>query len=314
MKSGEAEDRIDLYAREGTVLIGGNGQEGSLYLFPEGADRRNQTLDNAQAHVMLDGENGEVRLKSQNGRDRIVLTPNSASMGIGGNGHAGRVDLFPTGANDIDDPAQAHISLDGLTGAATLSGRHGNQRIRLIPDGADIRVGGDGEGGHIYVYPSSGNLRTASEATIHLDGDAGDIVLSNGDCAEDFPVDESDVIEPGTVVVIKDDERLGQCKEAYDKRVAGVISGACGNKPAIVLGKKQSPARRMPLALTGKVFCKVDADYAPIDVGDILTTSLTPGHAMRALDHQKAAGASVGKALRPLARGQGLIPILVALQ
>ena len=39
----------------------------------------------------------------------------------------------------------------------------------------------------------------------------------------------------------------------------------------------------MPLALVGKVYCKVNAQYAPVEVGDLLTTSPTLGHAMRAV-------------------------------
>jgi hypothetical protein len=45
-----------------------------------------------------------------------------------------------------------------------------------------------------------------------------------------------------------------------------------------------------------------------------LTTSDTPGHAMKATDPNRAFGAVVGKALRPLDKGSGLIPILIALQ
>ena len=68
------------------------------------------------------------------------------------------------------------------------------------------------------------------------------------------------------------------------------------------------------LALMGKVFCKVDASYGPIEVGDLLTTSDTPGHAMKAFDHRKAFGAVIGKALGPITSGQGLVPVLVALR
>lgn len=64
----------------------------------------------------------------------------------------------------------------------------------------------------------------------------------------------------------------------------------------------------------GKVYCKVDARYAPVEVGDLLTTSPTAGHAMKADDPFKAFGAVIGKALRPLAAGQEMIPILIALQ
>ena len=63
----------------------------------------------------------------------------------------------------------------------------------------------------------------------------------------------------------------------------------------------------------GKVFCKVDAKFGAIEVGDLLTTSSTPGYAMKASDPFKAFGAVIGKALRPLTVGQGLIPILISL-
>jgi hypothetical protein len=46
----------------------------------------------------------------------------------------------------------------------------------------------------------------------------------------------------------------------------------------------------------------------------MLTTSATPGHAMKAVDRITAFGAVVGKALRSLDCGQGLIPILITLQ
>jgi hypothetical protein len=115
-------------------------------------------------------------------------------------------------------------------------------------------------------------------------------------------------------MVIGDEDTLHQCTEAYDKRVAGVLSGPGNCKAGIILGRQPSQNRQMPLALTGKVYCKVDAQYSPIGLGDALTTSPTPGHAMKADDPLRAFGAVIGKALRPLTEGQGLIPILVALQ
>ena len=141
-----------------------------------------------------------------------------------------------------------------------------------------------------------------------------DIVLANADCAEDFDIVCVEQVEPGTVMVIDQDGALRQSDRAYDKRVAGVISGAGNYKPGIVLDKQESSNIRMPVALMGKVYCKVDASYGAIEVGDLLTTSSTPGHAMRADDPMKAFGTVIGKALRPLKEGQGLIPILVSLQ
>ena len=59
--------------------------------------------------------------------------------------------------------------------------------------------------------------------------------------------------------------------------------------------------------------CKVDADIAPIKVGDLLTTSPTRGHAQKVLDPSQASGAIVGKALGSLETGKGKIPVLVTL-
>jgi len=141
-----------------------------------------------------------------------------------------------------------------------------------------------------------------------------DIVLSNADCAEEFDVVQSENTEPGTVMVLSDEGALHPSQEAYDKRVAGVLSGAGNYKPGIVLDKQQSQPNRRPIALLGKVYCKVDASQGPIEVGDLLTTSDRPGHAMKAVDALKAFGSIIGKAMRPLKEGQGLIPILIALQ
>ena len=46
----------------------------------------------------------------------------------------------------------------------------------------------------------------------------------------------------------------------------------------------------------------------------MLTSSDTPGHAMKASDPARAFGAVVGKALGGLASGCGLIPVLICLQ
>ena len=143
----------------------------------------------------------------------------------------------------------------------------------------------------------------------------GDVVLVNefsGDCAEDFDVEDAKAAEPGTVMIIGAEGTLTTCRDAYDTRIAGVVSGAGELRPAVVLHRFQSKQSRAPLALIGKVFCKADASLSPISPGDLLTTSTTPGHAMKVLDRSSAVGAIVGKALRALDSGRGLIPILVS--
>ena len=142
----------------------------------------------------------------------------------------------------------------------------------------------------------------------------GDIQLAGADLAEEFSLVGEQPADPGTVMVILGDDHVQACDRAYDRRVAGVISGAGGYRPGLVLDRRQPGAGRHPLALTGTVWCKVDADLAPIEVGDQLTTSTTAGHAMRAGDRDAAFGAVLGKAMQAMPAGRGLIPVLVVLQ
>jgi hypothetical protein len=66
--------------------------------------------------------------------------------------------------------------------------------------------------------------------------------------------------------------------------------------------------------MVGIVPCKVSAENGSIQRGDLLTTSDTPGHAMKVTDRSGAIGAILGKALAPLESGTGIIPVLVMLQ
>ncbi|MEM9987692.1 MAG: hypothetical protein AAF804_21585, partial [Bacteroidota bacterium] len=108
-------------------------------------------------------------------------------------------------------------------------------------------------------------------------------IIGGADLAEPFEVSEAN-IQPGTIVVI-DPQNAGQLKmatAAYDKTVAGIVSGAGNIKPGMVMGQDGSIASgEHPVALTGRVYAKVDASYGAIQPGDLLTTSDTPGYAMK---------------------------------
>ncbi len=156
--------------------------------------------------------------------------------------------------------------------------------------------------GELYVQ---GNVRLPA---------GSDLLVEGADCAENFDVAEAQTIAPGTVVVLGKGGALEESGRAYDRRVAGVVSGAGKFRPGIVLDRHVGETNRQPVALVGKVYCKVDADIAPIEIGDMLTTSSTPGHAMRADDPAKSFGAVIGKALESREAGKGLLPILVCLQ
>ena len=146
----------------------------------------------------------------------------------------------------------------------------------------------------------------------------GELLCANVQCqgadlAEQFGVVGQLTAEPGSVVVLVGDDRVCVSDRPYDHRVAGIVSGAGSYRPGIVLDR-QPDANRCALALSGKVWCKVDADCGPVEIGDMLTTSPTPGHAMRATDSGRAFGAVIGKALGRLESGRALVPVLVGLR
>jgi hypothetical protein len=172
-------------------------------------------------------------------------------------------------------------------------------------------VMGESTGTGAGVYGKGGRVAGYFEGDVEV---TGDIRLTNADCAEDFDIGVDEFVTPGTVMVLGDDGALFPSQRAYDKCVAGVVSGGGGYKPGIVLDKNRSDGNRQPIALLGKVYCLVDAACGAIEVGDLLTTSPTAGHAMKAADPFKAFGAVIGKALGPLKEGQRLLPILIALQ
>ena len=152
------------------------------------------------------------------------------------------------------------------------------------------------------------------EEKLHVDGA---IRLTGGsDIAEPFSVNDKDRVEPGMVVVI-DTQNPGDLKLSdtpYDHCVAGIISGAGGIKPGLTLTQDDVFDEGYNVALAGRVYGCCDATYGSIQPGDLLTTSSTPGYAMKVTDYAKAQGAILGKAMTGLDEGTGLVLILVSLQ
>ncbi len=170
----------------------------------------------------------------------------------------------------------------------------------------------NGTGAAIYGEHITGGTAAFFKGNVIV---TGDVSFPGADCAEDFTISQAVTAEPGTVMALSSTDELMPSVRPYEKKVVGVIAGAGCHRPGIIMDKQvESALRRQPIALVGKVFCKVDASYGPIEVGDLLTSSATPGHAMKASDPARAFGAVIGKAMAPLPEGQGLIPILVSLQ
>jgi hypothetical protein len=164
--------------------------------------------------------------------------------------------------------------------------------------------------GATAIYLNASNGRTTTKSLE---------ITGGSDLSEAFDVNAAGTsIRPGTVVCIDpaNPGRLIVSRRAYDRTVAGVISGAGGVNSGLIMGQKDSTADGThPVALTGRVYCCADTSAGPIQPGDLLTTSDTPGHAMKVTDHTRAQGAILGKAMSSLpAGGQGLVLVLVTLQ
>lgn len=201
-------------------------------------------------------------------------------------------------------------TLTDTTGAATS----GTIRVRdeagrkLIEATAVSHQGGTIEVRNAEGLPTVQISGGISGGSIHLNGRALDL-------AEVFELRDQQMLEPGHVVVI-DPDKPGRVKistQAYDRSGVGIIAGAGGLRSGIVLGTPQNNSLK-PVALSGRVYCWVDAAYGRIRPGDLLTTSPTPGHAMRVSDLAKAQGAILGKAMEGWAEGRGRILVLVGLQ
>lgn len=144
-------------------------------------------------------------------------------------------------------------------------------------------------------------------------------IMGGADLAEPFPVSGNHGthdLPPGSVVVIDADTpgHLKKSEQAYDTHVAGIISGAGGVNTGIQLKQEGVLEGSQNVALIGRVYVRADASSAEIQPGDLLTTSDTPGHAMKARDHASAHGAILGKAMTGLKEGKGLVLVLVSLQ
>lgn len=134
------------------------------------------------------------------------------------------------------------------------------------------------------------------------------IVTNNGsyDVAEDYPT-RDDTLEPGDVVSIETNERgfVRKSSGVYDYSVIGVYS----SQPALRLSQDDvtlNGGRAIPIALAGRVPVKVSTENGTINAGDYLTSSSTPGVAMKA----KKSGIIIGQAMEGY-DGSGIGQVLV---
>jgi len=202
--------------------------------------------------------------------------------------------------------------------AGFISTKHGNGSV--LPITFNIS---DGAGFERVRIETNGNVgigtATPSEK-LDVNGrvKATSLELTGGsDLAEPFDFENDADLVPGMVVAIDpaNPGKLRLADVAYDKTVAGIVSGAGGIDTGLTMGQQGSVANgRHAVALSGRVYCWADAGAGAIAPGDMLTSSPSRGFAMRAADHEKAFGSIIGKAMTGLEQGKGLVLVLVNLQ
>jgi hypothetical protein len=214
-------------------------------------------------------------------------------------------------ADGANPSARIAMQFSGSSGSSLLFGTSGNSASGITNTAMVINPLGN-----VGIGTTSPTKKLDVAGDINASGTitGGNIVAKYQDVAEWVP--STQAIAAATVVVL-DTTKSNQVlpsTQAYDTRVAGVISA----RPGIALG--EPGAGKVLVATTGRVKVRVDARRAPIRVGDLLVTGETEGAAMKSepLDlggvpiHRP--GTLIGKALEPLEKGTGEILVLLSLQ
>jgi len=299
---------------DGIRLTGSPGNDPGFSLFEGTTSRGTLGLAMAAASWSQDAAAGDIVLRSEAGR-KLLLQSGPFASGL----------ALSTANNVGIGTPSPQAKLHVLNGDI-LSGPAGQEWIfhtRSSFGGDFLHITDSDNGVHQFqrglVIHQSGNVgigTSAPVAKLHVNGTTRTKILeiTGADLAEKFPASER--LDPGMVVAI-DRAHAGKlclARGAYNRCVAGVVSGANDFSVGAVLGNLPGQDDAPAVALSGRVYVWCDAGSVAIEPGDLLTTSDTPGHAMKAVDGGRSHGAIIGKAMERIERGKGLILVLVNLQ
>jgi hypothetical protein len=309
-----------------TAFIGSAiGAGGTLQLFQA----------NLNVGAILDGDSngadggGQLDVRAPDGSTALLLSGSSGAGTVGVRNASGNNRVFIDGQSTgggggvfvYDSNGTSTMELIGAETSTTgsqllMKQANGTSTIQLDAEG-----GGAGGGGFLRLYKSDGTtgVTLQTDATGDSKVTAQVFQITGGaDLSEQFDITAiGNELAPGTIVCIDPAHpgQLAESTQAYDRTVAGVVSGAGGVKPGLLMGQQGTTADgKHPVALTGRVYCQAVASNGAIHPGDLLTTSKLPGHAMKVTDYDKAHGAVLGKAMSSLEQGEGLVLVLVSLE
>ena len=225
---------------------------------------------------------------------------------------------------NVSDPT---ITLSGdVTGSATMSNL-GSINISTTVTANNVALGTDTTGNYVKKGTTSGNgisgsvdseggtFTVSSNATSA--NTANSIVFRNAsgnfsaglitgtctharyaDLAENYQADAD--YEVGTVLSLGGDWEVTQSNTDMDRRIIGVVSAA----PAYLMNSEQQGSHVTPVALTGRVPCKVTGD---IKAGDMLVSN---GDGTARAEEAPRLGSVIGKALSD-SEGSNVIEVVV---
>lgn len=222
--------------------------------------------------------------------DFIGIRGQSNSEGNEENGGCGILGVSRFGAGGVFASEQNYsLIIDGFGNIDDI-----DSSVKMIGNGKALSVRGESTfDGQVNLNPSAAN-NNENPANI----------------VEYFESDEAEYISTGDIVIASHEGacKIGRTQKAYDTRVCGIVSG----NPAVVINNTDKTNNIYPIALSGKILCKVDARENPIMPGDLIVTASTPGCGMKGqIDSFEKVGSVIGKALEPLKEGIGTISVLI---
>lgn len=292
---GTEDPEISLHIAAGTDLeLNGGG-----FLQTGATASTNIVMDNNEIQCRNNGA-GETLYLNYEGGDIVLAGTRQGNVGIGTSSPGSPLTVY---TEDSGTAVQAFTNKARVASFAQYASEATSNAVYIYTasDFAPaLSIAGDGPNGVL--------LDVGGTARVQV------LEVTGADLAERFPASEE--LKPGMVVAI-DTVNAGQlclARGAYNRCVAGIISGANGLAAGTVMGNLPESKDGPPLALSGRVWVYADATSAAINPGDLLTSAEEPGYAMKAVDLNRAQGATLGKAMTALKQGEkGLVLVLVNL-
>jgi hypothetical protein len=305
----------------GTLQEGGAVQavdkDGNMFFQMYDADTQDESIIDFKPDIAF-RNNGDVdigisnEVKFQVNSIRPIIMKNNGGQGVYGS-EIGFNAMLNTGVSP-----NKFIKLGGTEqggGAVQAVDHKGNMFFQMYD--ADTQDESIIDYNPSVVFRSNGRVGIGTlspESALEVNGMTVTTCLKIiGGCDIKEDINAVELLEPGDVVVI-DENNPGQIRRTekeYDKKVAGVISGANGISPGLSLSQEDVLEGEYPLTMLGRVYVKVTGK---VEIGDMLTTSSIPGYAMSVKDHANAHGTVIGKAMTANKDGEGMVLVLVNLQ